>query len=123
MPLHIVQKVTGSVMVLDVRGRITLGPETEALRLAIREAVAAGYTGIVLDLAGIDYIDSAGLGTLVASFASAKRAGGELKLANLTLRVRSLMQITRLSTVFEVYGSVEEARRSFTLTNQPEARD
>ena len=114
MPLHIVQKLTGDVMILDARGRITLGPETEALRLRIREAVAAGYTRIVLDLASVEYIDSAGLGTLVAGFTSARRAGGELKLANLTKRLRSLMQITRLSTVFEVYDSVEEARRSFT---------
>lgn len=101
-------------MVLEARGRITLGPETESLRGRLKNTAESGHRCIVLDLAGVDYIDSAGLGTLVAGATSVRRAGGELKLANLTSRVRDLMQITRLSTMFEVHDSLDKARSSFT---------
>jgi anti-sigma B factor antagonist len=113
MPLHLVEKVIDGVIVLDARGRITLGQETEALRSALSGMLAAGRKRIVLNLGGVDYIDSAGLGILAASAASTRHAGGELKLVNLTRRVRDLMQITRLSTLFEVYDTVEKARVSF----------
>ena len=113
MPLHLVDKLLDGVLILEARGRITLGPETESLRHRIKSA-GDSHKCIVLDLAGVDYIDSAGLGTLVAGAASVRRAGGELKLANLTARVRDLMQITRLSTLFEVYDSLDRARSSFT---------
>ena len=113
MPLHMVDKLMGDVLVVDARGRLTLGRETEALRTRIKELVESGHKRIVLDLSGVDYIDSAGLGVLVAGAASVRKAAGELKLANLTERVRGLMQITRLSTLFEVYDNLEKARLSF----------
>ena len=113
MPLHVVEKLLDGVMILEARGRITLGQETEGLRQRFKDAGESGHKRIVLDLAGVDYIDSAGLGTLVAGAASVRRAGGELKLANLTSRVRDLMQITRLSTLFEVHDSLDKARSSF----------
>ena len=113
MALHLVEKLFDGVLVLDVRGRITLGAETEILRSKVSQLVAEGRKRIVLDLGDVDYIDSAGLGILVAIAASARRAGGELKLVNLTKRVHDLMQITRLSTLFEVYDTVEKARLSF----------
>ena len=113
MALHIVEKLIDGVLVLDARGRITLGAETETLRSKVGQLVLDGRKRIVLNLGDVDYIDSAGLGTLVSSAASARRAGGELKLVNLTKRVRDLMQITRLSTLFEVFDSVEKARLSF----------
>jgi anti-sigma B factor antagonist len=113
MPLHMVDKLMGDVLVVDARGRLTLGRETEALRQRLKDVVESGQKQIVLDLSGVDYIDSAGLGTLVAGAASVRRAGGELKLANLTERVRGLMQITHLSTLFDVYDSLEKARLSF----------
>jgi len=113
MSLHIVDKLVHGVCVLDFRGRITLGPETETARKRMKQALDVGHTRVVVDLGEISYIDSAGLATLVASYTSARRAGGELKLARLTKLVRSLMQITRLSTVFEIYDSVDEAVRSF----------
>lgn len=115
MSLHVVDKLLDGVLILEARGRITLGPETESLRQRLRSA-GDSHKRIVLDLAGVDYIDSAGLGTLVAGAASVRRAGGELKLANLTARVRDLMQITRLSTLFEVYDSLDKARSSFTAS-------
>jgi anti-sigma B factor antagonist len=108
-----VDKLMGEVLVVDARGRLTLGRETEALRERLKDLVESGQRRIVLDLSGVDYIDSAGLGALVAGAASVRRGGGELKLANLTERVRGLMQITRLSTLFEVYDNLEKARRSF----------
>ncbi|HEV2379366.1 MAG TPA: STAS domain-containing protein [Terriglobia bacterium] len=113
MPLHLVDKLMGDVLVVDARGRLTLGRETEVLRQRLKDVVESGQKQIVLDLSGVDYIDSAGLGTLVAGAASVRRAGGELKLANLTERVRGLMQITRLSILFEVYDNLEKARLSF----------
>lgn len=113
MPLYLVEKLIDEVVVLDARGRITLGPETETLRQKVSALIEAGRKRIVLDLGNVDYIDSAGLGILVSSAASTRRAGGELKLVNLTKRVRDLMQITRLSTLFEVYDTVEKARLSF----------
>jgi anti-sigma B factor antagonist len=113
MPLYLVEKLIDEVVVLDARGRITLGPETENLRQKVSALIGAGHKRMVLELGNVDYIDSAGLGILVASAASARRAGGELKLVNLTKRVRDLMQITRLSTLFEVYDTVEKARLSF----------
>jgi anti-sigma B factor antagonist len=117
MPLHVVEKLMGDVLVLDARGRITLGRETEALRKQFQDVVDAGHKRIILNLAGVDYIDSAGLGALVAGSSSIRRAGGELKLVNLTDRIRGLMQITRLSTIFEVHDSLEKARSSFGPTS------
>jgi len=113
MPLYLVEKLFDEVVVLDARGRITLGPETETLRQRVNAIIGAGRKRIVLELGNVDYIDSAGLGVLASSAASARRAGGELKLVNLTKRVHDLMQITRLSTLFQVYDTVEKARLSF----------
>jgi anti-sigma B factor antagonist len=113
MPLHVVEKLMGDVLVLDARGRITLGHETEVLRQELKDVVDAGHKRIILNLAGVDYVDSAGLGALVAGASSIRRAGGDLKLANLTDRIRGLMQITRLSTLFEVHDSLEKACSSF----------
>jgi anti-sigma B factor antagonist len=114
MSLHIVEKLLDDVLVLEARGRITLGPETESLRQRLKTTAESGHKRIVIDLAGVDYIDSAGLGTLVAGASSVRRVGGELKLANLTSRVHDLMQITRLSTLFEVYDGLDKARSSFS---------
>jgi len=114
MALHIVEKLIRGVMLLDLRGRITLGPETELVRTRVKQVVEAGHSRIILDLGEVDYIDSAGLATLVASYTSARKAGGELKLLRLTKLVNSLMQITRLSTVFEIYDTVDDALKSFS---------
>ena len=113
MPLHVVEKVIGSFMVLDLRGKITLGPDTEIVRNKVKDVVEAGHKRVILDLGGVSYIDSAGLSTLVACYVSAQKAGGEVKLLNLTKFVRDLLQITRLSTVFETYDSLDAAQRSF----------
>ncbi|MBZ5544210.1 MAG: STAS domain-containing protein [Acidobacteriia bacterium] len=113
MQLYMVEKLVSGVMVLDLRGRITLGEETEALRTRVKKLVEAGYTRLILNLADVNYVDSVGLSTLVASYTSARKQGGDVKLLKLTKRIHDLLQITRLSTVFETYDTLEDATRSF----------
>lgn len=113
MPLYIVEKLMNGVTVLDLRGRVTLGPETETLRVTLAHLVKAGHTQILLNLAEVSYIDSVGLSTLVASYTSARKSGGDVKIVSLTKRIRDVMQITRLSTVFDICDSVESALQSF----------
>jgi len=115
MPLYIVEKQFNGVLLLDLRGRITLGEETEALRTKVKQALEAGNAHILIDLGEITYIDSSGLSTLVSSYTSARKAGGNLKLLHLPRGVNQLLQITRLSTVFEIYNDVETACHSFEL--------
>src|SRR6516225_5312108 len=113
MPLHVVEKVIDGFMLLDLRGRITLGPDTEIVRNRVKNVIEAGHKRVILDLGGVSYIDSAGLSTLIACYISARKSGGEVKLLNLTKFVRDLLQITRLSTVFETFDNLEAAQRSF----------
>ena len=113
MALQIVEKQIDSVTVLDFVGRITLGDESNQLRTKIKETLAKGKSQIVLDLAGVSYIDSAGLGMLMAGYTSAQNQGAMLKLANLTKRFNELLNITKLVTIFDTYDSVDAAVKSF----------
>ena len=103
----------GDVTVIDVAGRITLGEGSSNLREGIREMVAKGNKKILLNLGDVTYIDSSGIGELVSGFTSVANAGGQLKLINLTKRVKDLLQITKLYTVFEVFDDEAAAIRSF----------
>jgi anti-sigma B factor antagonist len=103
----------GDVTVIDVAGRITLGEGSSNLREGIREMVAKGNKKILLNLAEVTYIDSSGIGELVSGFTSVANGGGQLKLINLTKRVKDLLQITKLYTVFEVHEDEAAAIRSF----------
>lgn len=103
----------GDVTVVDVNGRITLGEGSSNLREGIRDLVAKGSKKILLNLADVTYIDSSGIGELVSGFTSVANAGGSLRLLNLTKRVKDLLQITKLYTVFEVYDEETTAIRSF----------
>jgi anti-sigma B factor antagonist len=113
MALNIVEKEVGGVLVLQLMGRVTLGEESNQLRTKLKDELSEGKTRVVLDLAEVTYIDSAGLGTLVAGFTSAQNQGANLKLANLTKRFREQLNITKLVTVFDVYDSVDAAVKSF----------
>ncbi len=113
MALYMVEKLVSGMILLDLRGRIVLGPETEALRERIKRLLEAGHRRIVLNLAEVSYVDSVGLSSLVASYTSVRKQGGDLKLLGLTRRIHDLLQITRLSTVFEIYDSLEAVERSF----------
>ena len=100
------------VVILDLSGRITIGEGTLILRDQIQKLLDAGQSKFLLDLADVDYIDSSGLGELVTSFTTVRNRGGQLKLLNLTRRVRDLLQITKLLTVFETFDSETEALKT-----------
>lgn len=106
----------GDVAVVDFSGQITLGEGSAALRKMTKELIASQKLKIVFNLNEVDYIDSAGLGELVASFMAVQNAGGELKLANLTTRVRGIIQITRLYTIFDVHPDERSALSKFRET-------
>jgi anti-sigma B factor antagonist len=99
--------------VVDVAGRITLGEGSSALRDSVREMVGKGQKKILLNLGEVSYIDSSGIGELVSAFTTVTNGGGQLKLLNLTKRVKDLLQITKLYTVFDVHDSEVTAIRSF----------
>jgi anti-sigma B factor antagonist len=103
----------GDVSVVDVAGRITLGEGSSALRDTLREMVNKGQKKILLNLGEVSYIDSSGIGELVSAFTTVTNGGGQLKLLNLTKRVKDLLQITKLYTVFDVHDSEVSAIRSF----------
>jgi anti-sigma B factor antagonist len=103
----------GDVSVIDVSGRITLGEGSSTLRDALRELVTKGQKKILLNLGDVSYIDSSGIGELVSGFTTVTNSGGQLKLLNLTKRVKDLLQITKLYTVFDVHESELSAVRSF----------
>jgi len=103
----------GDVSVIDVSGRITLGEGSSTLRDALRELVTKGQKKILLNLGEVSYIDSSGIGELVSAFTTVTNSGGQLKLLNLTKRVKDLLQITKLYTVFDVHESELSAVRSF----------
>ncbi|HEV2698426.1 MAG TPA: STAS domain-containing protein [Terriglobales bacterium] len=107
-----VRKLTDGIVVVDLAGRLVFGEETAALRDQVKSLIAQDGK-LVLSLADVTYIDSGGLGTLVALYTTSRTAGASIKLARLTKRVGDLLQVTKLLTVFEVYDSEEEAVQSF----------
>lgn len=113
MQLRILEVESGSVMILKIDGRIVLGDESNTFRERVKSLLAEGKTKIVLSMEHVTYIDSAGLGALVAAHASTKAAGATLKMAQLGGMFAKIMQMTRLLTVFDVYPTEAEAVRSF----------
>lgn len=107
-----VRTLKDGIIVVDCAGRLVFGEETAALRDRVK-ALVAQDSRIILNLGDVTYIDSGGLGTLVALYTTARNAGGAIKLCRLTPRVGDLLQVTKLLTVFEVYGTEEEAVESF----------
>jgi anti-sigma B factor antagonist len=105
-------RTVDGILVVDCSGRIIFGEESANLRDTLRDLIPQNKK-IILNLSGVNYIDSGGLGTLVALYTSARNSGGSIKLANLTQRVGDLLQVTKLLTVFDVYGSEERALESF----------
>lgn len=107
------EREAGGVTVLELEGRIVLGEESNAFRERVKTLLAAGKTKIVLNMGNVTYIDSAGLGTLVASHQSARTQGATLRLAQLGQKFMELLQVTKLLTVFDVYPTEAEAIKSF----------
>jgi anti-sigma B factor antagonist len=107
-----VRRLTDGIVVVDCAGRLVFGEETAVLRDQVKSLISEGAR-IILSLADVTYIDSGGLGTLVALYTTARNAGATIKLARLTKRVGDLLQVTKLLTVFDVYDSEEAAVQSF----------
>ena len=103
------------IAVVDVTGRITLGEETKLLRETVQHLLGGGEKEILLNLAEVSFIDSAGLGELVSAFTSVRNRGGDLKLLQLTRRVHDLLQITKLYTVFDISDDEAAAIQSFQM--------
>ena len=103
----------GDVSVVDVAGRITLGEGSSAMRDSIRDLVSKNQKKILLNLGEVSYIDSSGIGELVSGFTTVTNSGGQLKLLGLNKRVKDLLQITKLYTVFDVHEDEAAAIRSF----------
>ena len=113
MASEIQQREREGVIVLDVKGRITVGAESGALRDKVAELNAAGRRNIILNLADVDYIDSTGLGALVISVTTVRKSGGNLKLLNLNRRNIELLVMTKLATVFEIFTDEQDAVNSY----------
>jgi anti-sigma B factor antagonist len=111
--LKITERVVDGVTVVALEGRVVLGEESTALREKVKSLLTAGQKKIVLNMDNVTYIDSSGLGTLVAAHTSARSQGTSLKLCNLGSKFQELLQVTRLVTVFEVYPSEAAAISSF----------
>ncbi len=104
------------VLVIHLSGPITLGPATRKFRQLIQDTLEAGKKKIVLNMAEVYYIDSSGLGELVAAYTAATRRGGKLKLMKLTQRVQDVVQLTKVYRIFEVFNDEDTAVRSFGVT-------
>ena len=114
--MQIDERKAGDVTILDLKGRVMLGEGDELLKDKVNSLVNQGHKKIILNLADVPYIDSAGLGEVVRTYTTVSRQGGSLKLLNLTKRITDLLSITKLLTVFETYESEDEAVRSFSAS-------
>jgi len=114
--MQISERAVGDVMVLDLKGKVTLGEGDELLKDKVNSLVNQGHRKIILNLADVPYIDSAGLGEIVRTYTTVSRQGGSLKLLNLTKRITDLLSITKLLTVSETFDSESEAVRSFSAS-------
>jgi anti-sigma B factor antagonist len=111
--MQIEERPSGDVMILDVKGKLTIGEGDELLKDKINSLVQQGHKKLILNLEGVPYVDSAGLGEIVRTYTTVSRQGGNLKLLNLTKRIEDLLSITKLLTVFDTYESEQEALNSF----------
>jgi anti-sigma B factor antagonist len=112
--MQIEERVVNDVTILDLKGKITLGDGDEVLKDKINSLVLQNRRRILLNLAEVPYIDSAGLGEVVRTYTTVSRQGGQLKLVNLTKRITDLLSITKLLTVFETFDTEAEALKSYS---------
>jgi anti-sigma B factor antagonist len=111
--MQIEERVVDGVTILDLKGKMTLGEGDELLKDKINSLIQQDRKKLLLNLEGVPYIDSAGLGEIVRTYTTVSRQGGKLKLLNLTKRIQDLLAITKLLTVFETYESEPDAVKSF----------
>lgn len=109
MSLSIKNRNSGDIVILDLAGRLTLGEPTKLMRETVRRSVADGTSRFVVNLGEVSYIDSAGLGELIATYTTIRNKGGDVKLLNLTSKAKDLLQMTKLLTVFDTYDDEASA--------------
>jgi anti-sigma B factor antagonist len=112
MSLQMITRTFAGVLIVECNGRLVLGEESANLRHLVRDLLNE-HKQVVFDLGKLTYIDSSGLGVLVGLYATSQRVGGRIKLANLNPRLRDVLQITKVVTVFEVFERAEDAASSF----------
>lgn len=113
MALTLASREVDGVTVVDLNGRITLGEGSVQLREAIRDLISKGQKNILLNLGDVNYIDSSGLGELVSAYTTSKNQGATLKLLSLTKKVKDVLQLTKLYTVFDIYDDEASAIASY----------
>jgi anti-sigma B factor antagonist len=113
MQLEIRERNVGDIVILEMFGKITIGEGSVQLRDSVGGLLDAGRNRIVLNLGGVTYMDSSGIGELVSRYTTTKNAGGRLKLLNLPKKIKDLLMITKLLTVFEIYEDEQAALDSF----------
>jgi anti-sigma B factor antagonist len=111
--MKIAVRSIGGVKILDCSGKITLGEDTQSIRKTVADLLQTGSKNILLNFAEVGYIDSSGIGELVSTYTTVSNSGGRLKLLNLTKRIRQLLAITKLLTVFETFENEEAALESY----------
>lgn len=111
--LDVKERQAGDVTILDLNGSIRIGEGAVALRDAVRKLIGEGKKRVLLNLGGVSYMDSSGVGELIANYTSLSREGGQLKLLNLTDKIQNLLVITKLLTVFDTYDNEADALGSF----------
>lgn len=112
--LHIAVKELGDVSVVTLKGPITIGSGDLALRTTIKDLVGQGRKKLVLDMADVPYMDSTGIGELVSAYTSAKSQHAEIRLANRTTKIKDLLGIVQLTSLFDSFDSTDEAVKSYT---------
>ncbi|MGI8959738.1 MAG: STAS domain-containing protein [Bryobacteraceae bacterium] len=113
MALEVQQKEVDGIVVLELRGRLVAGPESTEFRREITQLIGTDHKNIILDMKRVDFIDSTGLGTLVVAHTQLQKAGGSVKLLNVSKRNVQLLILTKLSTVFEMFDDEQTAINSF----------
>jgi anti-sigma B factor antagonist len=120
MKLKVMQRQADGITILDLNGRIVLGKETALMRDTILDLIGRGKRGIVLNLGNVPYVDSSGISEMLSATQAIRREGGDLKLLNLTSRVRDMVEVVRLGTVFELFDDENAAIKSFTREQRQE---
>ncbi len=102
-----------SVAILDLSGKLMGGPDADVFKETIKNLIAEGYKNVIVNLSKVPWVNSTGLGILIAGYTTLKKEGGSLKLVHVTDRIQSILMITKLGTIFESYSDEEEAVKSF----------
>lgn len=111
--MKLVQQSEGDLLILRLGGQLMGGPDADSLRTTILASIQQGTEKILIDMGEITWVNSTGLGILITSHLAARAKGGSLKLIGVSKRIDSILAVTRLSTVFEIHATEEEARKSF----------